>query len=87
MSSFFKGGLKIRSGTRNWFSTTFVEDQCFRAGVEMAVAVGVGFDQPPPAAEDFIGVGPVAPGRRRKTRVAVALDLGPPTYPRLYFYP
>ena len=54
----------------------------------MAVAVGVGFDQPPPpAAEDFIGVGPAAPGRRRKTRVAVALDLGPPTYPRLYFYP
>ena len=28
-----------------------------------------------------------AGGRRRKTRVAVALDLGPPRYPRLYLYP
>ena len=28
-----------------------------------------------------------AAGRRRKTRVAVALDLGPPRYPRLYLYP
>jgi len=28
-----------------------------------------------------------APGRRRKALVAVALDLGPPRYPRLYLYP
>jgi len=43
----------------------------------MAVAVGISrIQSPAPAAEDFIGVGPAAPGRRRKTRVAVALDFG-----------
>ena len=40
--------------------TTFVEDQCFRAGVEMAVAVGIDrSESPPPAAEDFIPLTPL----------------------------